>query len=321
MEVISKNFTEKKIPLIYNIQRYSLQDGPGIRTTIFLKGCPLKCPWCHNPDSQDTKREILYDTQKCRACGACVQACPSGATRWEGPAVILDRKICSGCGQCVDICPVNAREWSGKEMVLEDIVRVAKEDEMFYMSSDGGVTISGGDPLYFPEFTTELARRLKEEMLHVTIDTAAFCHWSSLDGLRKYADLFLIDLKTMSSEKYRDVIGASLSIVKDNLEKLTDKGAAVRVRIPVIPGFNDREEDFIAFGAYLQRIGKRLQGVDILPFHAYADKKYKMLGRWEKYQFSKTESLQPEDLKGLAVILKQAGFSPADARLTIGGIT
>ncbi len=308
-------------PLISNIQRYSVQDGPGIRTTFFLKGCPLRCPWCHNPETQNPEREINYDPEKCTGCGTCVQVCPSGAARLEGAVSVLDRELCTRCGRCVDACPTGAREWVGQAMTIAEIVQEAKGDEMFFLSSDGGVTIGGGEPLFFPRFTLELARRFKDEMLHVAVDTAAFCQWAYLDELRHYADLFLIDLKTMDGDKYRDVIRGSLAVVQQNLERLAAAGATIRVRIPVIPGFNDSEADFDAFAAYLGTLKGRIAGVDVLPFHAYAGKKYKLLGRWEGYQYQETESLQPEDVNGLARRLKQAGFSPANSGLTIGGLT
>lgn len=310
-----------KIPLIYNIQRYSLQDGPGFRTTIFLKGCPLRCPWCHNPDSQDPEKQILLDMDKCTGCGACIQVCSNGACRQEGESIIFERSLCIKCGRCVEACPASAREMCGKEISEEEIVREAQKDEMFYQSSNGGVTIGGGDPLYFPEYTMDLAQRLKHEMLHVAIDTAAFCDWSYLDEVRRFADLFLIDLKTMDSDKYKNVIGANLAVVQKNIEMLADAGASVRVRIPVIPGFNDTEADFAAFSAYLGTIRNRLEGIDILPFHSYAAKKYRLSGKWDQYLFQETESLQPEDVKGLAICLKNAGFSMANSRLTIGGLT
>ena len=308
-------------PLIYNIQRYSVQDGPGTRTTVFVKGCPLKCPWCHNPDAQDVRPELLFDLEKCTGCGACIGACPEGANRREGDKVAVNRALCTGCGCCVDVCPASAREICGHKIDMDDIVEEATKDEMFYIASGGGVTIGGGDPLFFPEFTLELTRRLKDRMLNVAIDTAAFCRWSYLDELSDCADLFLVDLKRMDSTKYRAIIGTDLEIVQRNLESLADKGVAIRVRIPVIPGFNDSEEDFAAFSSYLGKLGNGIEGVDILPFHAYASKKYKLSGRWEKYLFRDTETLQAEDVKGLALRLKQAGFSPANSRLTIGGMT
>ncbi|MBC7338242.1 MAG: glycyl-radical enzyme activating protein, partial [Firmicutes bacterium] len=209
----------------------------------------------------------------------------------------------------------------GQEMDLEEIVREACGDEMFFVSSEGGVTISGGEPTYFPDFTSRLAQRLKEELVHVAVDTAACCAWPCLDELRPHVDLFLVDLKTMDAQKYREVIRGSLPVVQQNIERLVAAGASVRVRIPVIPGFNDTEDDFQAFADYLGNFRGHLAGVDILPYHSYAGKKYKLLGRWEAYQYREVESLHPEDVVGLARRLKRAGFSPADSSLTIGGIT
>ncbi len=307
-------------PLIYNIQRYSIQDGPGTRTTIFLKGCPHKCPWCHNPDSQSAEKELLFDTEKCTGCGACVEVCPTGAAYRKGDEILLDRKICTNCGKCVEVCVPGAREMIGQETSIEEIIKTAKQDEMFFASSGGGITISGGDPMYFPEFTIELARRLKDEMLHVAVESAVGCQWKYLDELRNHVDLFLIDLKTLDETKYKEVIGGSLQVVMRNLESLLEAGASVRVRIPVIPGFNDSDADYDAFSSYLGALRSGLEGVDILPFHSYASKKWKISGKWDEYKYRETESLQPEEVLGLAKRLKEAGFSGKDSSLTIGGI-
>jgi len=310
-----------KDPLIYNIQRYSLQDGPGSRTTVFVKGCPLKCPWCHNPDAQNPQKELLLDGEKCTACGECIKACPMGANRREGDSVILDRSLCAGCGRCVAACPAGAREVCGIAMSVEDIVTEAKKDELFFMESDGGVTISGGEPLYFPDFTLELAKRLKGEMIHLAVETAAFCRGSYLEALLGYVDLFLIDIKTLSAAKYSRVIGASLDQIRANIERLASAGATIRIRLPIIPDFNNTEADFDAYASYLGGLKDMVEGVDILPFHAYASKKYKLTGRWETYQYKAVESLETEKFRGLIHKLKNVGFSGSDSSLTVGGIT
>jgi pyruvate formate lyase activating enzyme len=322
MDKLEEREESSRMPVIYNIQRYALQDGPGFRTTVFVKGCPLRCPWCHNPETQNSEKELLFDREKCVSCGACAEVCPTGAAAVINGEIVQDNGKCILCGKCVETCAPGARTVCGMDMVMDDIVREAKKDELFFQSSDGGVTISGGDPLFFPEFTTELAKRLHDEMIHVAVDTAAFCKWEYLEGLLRYTDLFLVDLKTMDEQKYHDIIKASLPAVRRNLENLLEAGASVRVRIPVIPGFNDTEKDYDAFSEYLGFLrAKGLEGVDILPFHSYAGKKYKLSGRWENYKFKDTESLQAEDVKSLASRLKQKGFSGADSSLTIGALT
>ena len=316
---------EKEIrePLISNIQRYSLQDGPGFRTTIFLKGCPLRCPWCHNPDTQSIEPEISYYSEKCIGCGRCVERCPTGSiyTEIKGKDTFLrnDRSKCIGCGKCVDACLSGARDIIGRKMPINEIIREAAADAMFFFNSGGGVTISGGDPMLFPDYTLELAKLLKKEGLHVALETSAFGQWQHLEKLRKYIDLFLIDIKTMDADKCKNVIKGDLELILGNFSKLVEAGASVRARLPMIPGFNNSQSDYEAYTKYLRNFVGKIDAVDLLPFHSYGEKKYELLGRKENYQFQNVNSMEGKELKPFLLMLIEAGFV-AGKSLTVGGL-
>lgn len=306
-------------PLITQIQRFSLHDGPGIRTTIFLKGCPLRCPWCHNPEAIKPKQEIYFHDTRCTACGLCTQVCPSGAlTLLQSPGKKtireFDREKCILCLKCVDACPTGAIEVAGKSMDIDSIVQEAVADKMFYEHSGGGVTISGGEPLLYPEFTLELARRLKnEENVNVTIETCCYAKWNNIEPLIEYVDLFIIDIKTMDPDKHRDTIGGSLHDILSNVEKILDSKSNVRIHLPIIPGFNDSDTDFTRYVEYLGQFADKISGVDILPYHSYATKKYSYLGR--KYQYEGVDDLAHKHVVPLVDALRQRRL-----QVTIGGI-
>jgi len=311
-----------KMPLITNIQRYSLQDGPGIRTTVFVKGCPLRCPWCHNPETQSTKVEINYFIDKCIGCARCTESCPTGAAFVErngNDALIrFDRSKCIGCGKCADVCIADARERVGNKLTLDEIVKEAVADRLFFLKSGGGVTISGGEPLYFPEFTIELAKKLKQEFVRVAVETSAFGQWRYLDELREYVDLFLVDIKTMDPEKYKEVIKANSDVIFANIDKLVESGAAVRIRLPIIPGFNNTAEEYEAYVKYLGPLCDKI-AVDILPFHSYGENKYKLLGVFDDYKYRDVNTMANKNVMELAKMLMSAGFK-SGFNITIGGI-
>ncbi len=311
-----------KIPLLTEIQRYSLQDGPGIRTTIFVKGCPLQCPWCHNPETQNPKKEFYFYPEKCTRCGRCADVCSTGASSMtidattREPVLKIDRDKCSGCMQCVEACLSGARAVTGQELTLDAIVKEAVADRLFFENSGGGVTISGGDPLLFPEFTRELARRLKDEALHVAIETSCFQKWEKIEPLLPYIDLFLVDIKTLDPIKHQEIIGWPLEPILENIKRLIESNANVRIHLPIIPGFNDADDDFNAFIRYLSKFTDRLVGVDILPYHVYGERKYDFLGRGDTYNYKNIKQIQGKDILPLARGLKQAHI----ASVTIGGL-
>ena len=312
-----------KIPLVTNIQRYSLQDGPGIRTTIFLKGCPLKCPWCHNPENQRTLPEVNFNAEKCIGCARCAEFCPTGATYIErnGEEALLrfDREKCTGCGKCAGVCLTGAREVIGQKLTMDEIVKEATADRLFFVNSGGGVTISGGDPLYFPQFTLELTKRLQKEDVQLAIEPAAFCQWTYLEQLMEDIDLFLIDLKTMDAAKYKKVIKGEQAVIFNNLENLVRNKAVVRVRLPIIPGFNDSLADYRAYVEYLGQLPGKIESVDILPFHTFVEKKYQLLGRYDDYEYCDVHNLSFKQIKPLVDMLAEAGFVPG-LSITVGGL-
>lgn len=309
-------------PLITEIQRFSVQDGPGIRTTIFLKGCPLKCPWCHNPETQNSAQEVYYHPARCVSCGRCAEVCPSGSCnlvkRDDGHLVMdFDRSNCQRCMRCVSVCLTDAREISGQEMSLDEVLREALSDQLFYRNSGGGVTISGGDPLLYPAFVQELAQRLKAEGVHVAIETSCFPkRWSDIEPLLSCVDLFIVDLKSLDAEKHNAVIGWPLDIIRRNIEKLIRCGAHVRIHLPIIPGFNDTQVDFDGYIEFLGKFSEKLDGVDILNYHCYGEGKYNALGRGDTYAYKGVDENSPNVLLPLAAGLKKAGITS----VTIGGL-
>ena len=310
-----------KLPLITEIQRFSLQDGPGIRTTIFVKGCPLRCPWCHNPETQRTGKEFYYYPDRCTHCGRCAEICPTGASRIirtsEGQAaLLLNRGLCEACMQCVPRCLSNARCIAGQEMSFEEILKEVLSDKPFYVNSGGGVTISGGDPLLFPEFTLTLAKYLKKENVNVAIETACFPRWKVIEPLLDYVDLFIVDLKSLNPEKHEEIIGWPLEPIIENIRLLIESGAAIRIHLPIVPGFNDSDNDFEDYIRFLEGYADRLDGVDILNYHTYGEGKYTFLGRDDDYEFKGVEENPTEKLLPLARGLKQAKITS----VTVGGM-
>ena len=310
-----------EIPLITEIQRFSLQDGPGIRTTIFVKGCPLHCPWCHNPETQARENEFYFYADKCVCCGRCAEICPTGASTMingpnNEPVLKLDRSKCIKCLKCVDVCLPSARVTVGKELSMDEIVKEAAADLPFFKNSGGGVTVSGGDPLFFSEFTLELIKRLKHENIHVGIETSCFQKWQKIEPMLPYVDLFLVDIKSLNSKKHKDVVGWPLEIILKNIETLIEFDANIRIHLPIVPEFNNSAEDFEAYVSYLRKFAKKLAGIDVLPFHVYGEAKYISLGRSETYAFKDIEPIPGKDLLPLINGLKKTGV----ANLTVGGL-
>lgn len=258
---------------IFNIQKFSIHDGDGIRTTVFLKGCPLRCLWCHNPESHVVKPQLMYFGSKCTSCARCVGICDA---RKDG--FIPDYTKCIACGKCTDKCLASANEICGKTMTVEEVMEEVKKDKVFYESSGGGMTVSGGEPAAQPEFTLALLRAAKEEGISGAMET---CGYGTPDFYRQAAELgtvFLYDLKAMEPEKHKKLTGVDNKRILENLRMLLDMGADVTVRMPLVPHLNDSDEDIAALAAFLKEIEGRYRLAEIMPYHSMGVSKTASLG-------------------------------------------
>ena len=264
--------------VIFNIQKYSIHDGPGIRTTVFLKGCPLSCSWCHNPESQSFQKELMLFNNRCISCGECIKVCTTGALKSSEGIIDRNAELCTMCGLCAEICCTNALEIAGREVSAIELMKELEKDVIFYDSSKGGITISGGEPLSQGEFTLELLQRCKQMELHTAVDTCGLGNSLLLEEISKYTDLFLFDIKLVDEERHRKHTGVSNEIILKNLSLLSSLGKRIWIRVPIIPGINDDEEN-IAATAKLILSTSGVEQVNLLPYHNAAMEKYRRLNK------------------------------------------
>ena len=290
--------------IIFNIQKFSIHDGPGIRTTIFFKGCPLKCVWCSNPESQLEKVQILYDKNKCRHCLTCINTCKQHAISLVDNQIKIDFDKCVGCLQCVSSCFNNALSHEGKYQEIDEIVDICLQDQDFYEESGGGVTISGGEGMAQPKFLKELVTRLKEHNLHVAIETTGYIQSDIFKELAVMFDLLLFDVKHYDTNKHYEGTKVHNELIIDNLKWAIDRGLTVLPRIPVIPGFNASLNDAINLSDLLIKV--KAKRVQLLPFHQFGEKKYELLNK--KYALKNEKALYPEDLKDYQKIFLDKGI-------------
>jgi pyruvate formate lyase activating enzyme len=279
----------------YDIQGFSVQDGPGIRTTVFLKGCPLSCPWCHSPESQAFHTELNWMSIRCLgldACGKCLNVCPSGAIT-RGPLTQnakgeeltypdVDKTKCNDCGACAEACKATALYMCGTDRTVDEVMYRITRDKPFFDESGGGVTVSGGECLCRPEFTLELLKRCKENGIHTAVDTTGFVKWEIIEKVLPYTDLFLYDLKCMDSALHKQVIGVPNELILENAKKIAAAGGRFWIRIPVITLFNDSEEHFKLTCAFLTEIKDAVDLVQLLPYHKMGLSKHDRLLKKEK---------------------------------------
>ena len=290
---------------VFNIQRYSIQDGPGIRTTVFLKGCPLTCHWCSNPESQVLHPELLYFDTQCAGCHRCLEACPHGATVLNSDGrILIDRKRCEVCGACVDTCLSGARIISGKLMTTDDVVDVVEKDSLFYRNSNGGVTFSGGEPTYQPDFLLELLRDCQRAGFHTCLDTCGHIQWRVLEEILEYVDLVLFDIKHTDPERHRELTGVDNRLIFDNVKKIAKMSKETIVRVPLLAGINDSEENINALGSFMCELS--IKRVDLLPYHKLGVKKYERLGK--EYKLEELRSFKREVVDDIRGILENYGL-------------
>ncbi len=291
----------KTTGIVFNIQRYSIHDGPGIRTTVFLKGCPLNCWWCQNPESQLCGQEMIFWGDRCIGCGACSAICPSGAIKIKNGIPVTEKEKCIFCGKCIEKCPALAREMIGKKLTTEEVIKEIEKDLVFYEESGGGVTFSGGEPLEQSEFLESLLNCCQEKKIHTAVDTSGYISWGILKKISPKVDLFLYDLKLTDNERHKKYTGVSNEIILENLKKLSSVHNNIFVRFPVIPGINDDYQNIKEIGKFLSSL--KIAQVNLLPYHYIGADKYRRLGMI--YKLADIRSPSEERLSEVSAILRK----------------
>jgi pyruvate formate lyase activating enzyme len=264
--------------LVLSITRTTIHNGPGMRTLILFKGCPLRCLWCSTPESQNAEPEIAIYPSKCIHCGQCVPVCPLNAINLTTENISINRSLCNNCGKCAQVCYPEAIKLLGQPMTVEELLEEVKKDVDLYKHSGGGVTISGGEPLLNPGFTRKLLRVFKEESIGVGVDTCGYVPWVSIERMLPYIDFFLWDIKHMNQEKHRKLTGVSNKLILSNAHSVSERNIPLYIRVTVIPGYNDSEENIIATCEFARSLSS-VVGVDLLPLHHLGKARYDSLNR------------------------------------------
>lgn len=301
-------------PLITNIQKYSIHDGEGIRTTVFFKGCPLTCSWCHNPETQSFSKQMLFQSERCTGCGSCVKSCKKEAITIKEGIAFTKETLCIQCGDCLDYCLQNIREISGKYYTVDELVKELEKDKAFYEQSQGGITLSGGEVLSQNiDYLVELLHRLKEKGYRVNIDTCGYAPFERLEQILPFVHTFLYDIKLMDSNLHKAYTGVSNDLILENLKKLSRKGALLWIRVPVVGGVNDTVENMEQIASFLKDEKILAKQIHLLPYHNTGSNKYARLS----LNYAGEAYLTPtqKELNRFVAIFHTIGFS----QVKIGG--
>ncbi len=298
--------------LLSQIQHYSTKDGPGIRTTVFMMGCNLRCKWCANPETISPCKKIMYYKQKCMRCGSCVQAAVNGSIRLGKDGCVIDRERCTNLSEMVLVCPYDAYEERGKEYSAKELYKKLARDMVFYQKSNGGVTFSGGEACLQHEFVLETVKLLKQDGIHVTLDTAGLWDFETVKPLLAAVDLVLYDIKAYNEELHRSCTGVGNSRILENAKKIAGMGKELYIRLIMVPGVNDLQEDVKERFRFVKSLGNMVKQVDILPYHTLGIGKYLSLGL--QYPLEEIKEYSEEEKRTLLDMAKEAGI-----KATIGG--
>ena len=304
-----QNLREIEMKNITNIQKFSIHDGDGIRTTVFFKGCPLKCEWCHNPETQRFEKEMQVDREKCTGCGTCASVCPNGAVRMtEDHRPSWDPKACTFCGKCENFCPAGVREIVGREYTVKELTKELMKDQMFYEESGGGVTFSGGEVMSMDmDFILAMAKELKRQDVTLTIDTCGYVPYERFEKILPYVNTFLYDVKVMDPELHKKYMGTDNKLILENLIRLSQDGARIYIRIPTIKEVNGNEENMTETIAFLKQHDIHPAGVNLLPYHDTGSGKYAKLDM--EYKGTDLHAPDKEEMEALAALFVNAGFT------------
>lgn len=293
-------------PLIFDIKRYAINDGPGIRVAVFFKGCPLSCRWCHNPESQSPAQQKFYTASRCIGAKDCIETCPNDALTLTPDGIVTDWECCNLCGKCAEACPAKAIEMSGRFYTPQELLKIIEKERVHFEQSGGGVTISGGEPLMFPEYLVELLGLCKQAGIHTTVDTSGFAEKEILLKVAEYTDLFLYDLKLMDPVQHKKWTGVDNKLILENLKFLIDKEYPVNIRIPLIKNVNTDEHNLKVTAQFISELNGKKPFVNLLPYHPIGRGKYKKMGiPWNSYGM---EELTEKEIEHAVQVFKIFGI-------------